>query len=165
MELSPNRPRDLDQAALDRHVDVLVVGIEAKLARLQLAGDRVEALVDAPQLLVVQHPDGAQSARVRVRSPNVVGRQAAVEPDRAVELLESGIGRIAESAHAGQFMDGTTALITLRPVRLLVTGATGKVGNTVARRLVERGDEVVALVRDVNKARELLPAEVELAPR
>jgi dihydroflavonol-4-reductase len=55
-------------------------------------------------------------------------------------------------------------LITLRPVRLLVTGATGKVGNTVARRLVERGDEVVALVRDVNKARALLPAEVRLAP-
>jgi dihydroflavonol-4-reductase len=49
-------------------------------------------------------------------------------------------------------------------MRLLVTGATGKIGNAVARRLVERGDEVVALVRDVNKARDLLPAEVELAP-
>ena len=33
-------------------------------------------------------------------------------------------------------------------MRFLVTGATGKVGNAVARRLVERGDEVVALVRD-----------------
>ena len=49
-------------------------------------------------------------------------------------------------------------------MRLLVTGATGKVGNAVARRLVERGDEVVALVRDVNRARDLLPTEVELAP-
>lgn len=48
-------------------------------------------------------------------------------------------------------------------MRLLVTGATGKIGNAVARRLVERGDEVVALVRDVNKARDLLPREVELA--
>jgi len=49
-------------------------------------------------------------------------------------------------------------------MRLLVTGATGKIGNAVARRLADRGDEVVALVRDVNKARELLPPEVELAP-
>jgi dihydroflavonol-4-reductase len=49
-------------------------------------------------------------------------------------------------------------------MRFLVTGGTGKIGNAVARRLAERGDEVVALVRDVNKARELLPPEVELAP-
>ena len=48
-------------------------------------------------------------------------------------------------------------------MRLLVTGATGKVGNAVARRLVDRGDEVVALVRNAAKARELLPAGVELA--
>jgi nucleoside-diphosphate-sugar epimerase len=47
-------------------------------------------------------------------------------------------------------------------MRVLVTGATGKVGNTIARRLVERGDEVVALVRDVARAREALPDGVEL---
>jgi nucleoside-diphosphate-sugar epimerase len=45
----------------------------------------------------------------------------------------------------------------------LITGATGKVGNAVARRLVEGGDDVVALVRDPARARELLPARVELA--
>ena len=48
-------------------------------------------------------------------------------------------------------------------MRFLVTGATGKVGNAVTRRLVERGDEVVALVRDVERARESLGADVELA--
>ena len=48
-------------------------------------------------------------------------------------------------------------------MRFLVTGATGKVGNAVARGLLERGDEVVALVRDEAKARELLPDGVELA--
>jgi dihydroflavonol-4-reductase len=47
-------------------------------------------------------------------------------------------------------------------MRLLVTGATGKVGNVVARRLVERGDQAVALVRDVAEAREILPSGVEL---
>src|SRR4051812_15176996 len=48
-------------------------------------------------------------------------------------------------------------------MRLLVTGATGKIGNAVARRLAHGGDEVVALVRNQAKARELLPAGVELA--
>lgn len=48
-------------------------------------------------------------------------------------------------------------------MRFLVTGATGKVGNAVARRLAERGDDVVALVRNAAKARDLLPAGVELA--
>ena len=51
----------------------------------------------------------------------------------------------------------------VRRMRFLVTGATGKVGNAVARRLAERGDEVVALVRNAAKARELLPTGVELA--
>jgi dihydroflavonol-4-reductase len=49
-------------------------------------------------------------------------------------------------------------------VRFLVTGATGKVGNAVARRLSERGDAVVALVRDVAAARGVLPAGIELVP-
>jgi nucleoside-diphosphate-sugar epimerase len=44
---------------------------------------------------------------------------------------------------------------------VLVTGATGKVGNAVARALAERGDEVRALVRDQSRARSLLPAGVE----
>jgi dihydroflavonol-4-reductase len=48
-------------------------------------------------------------------------------------------------------------------MRYLITGATGKVGNAVARRLADRGDEVVALVRDVAAAREALPAGVGLA--
>jgi dihydroflavonol-4-reductase len=48
-------------------------------------------------------------------------------------------------------------------MKFLVTGATGKLGNAVARRLSERGDEVVSLVRDPAKARRLLPPRVELA--
>jgi nucleoside-diphosphate-sugar epimerase len=45
---------------------------------------------------------------------------------------------------------------------ILVTGATGLVGNAIARRLAERGDRVRALVRDPARARGMLPAEVEL---
>jgi len=47
----------------------------------------------------------------------------------------------------------------MRAVRVLVTGATGKVGHATARALAERGDEVRALVRD--PARASLPDGVE----
>jgi dihydroflavonol-4-reductase len=47
-------------------------------------------------------------------------------------------------------------------MRALVTGGTGKVGNAVARGLIARGDEVVALVRDPSRAAATLPDGVEL---
>jgi dihydroflavonol-4-reductase len=48
-------------------------------------------------------------------------------------------------------------------MRVLVTGATGKVGHAVASALVERGDEVRALVRDADRASAILPAGIEPA--
>lgn len=44
---------------------------------------------------------------------------------------------------------------------VLVTGATGTVGNAIAARLVAEGHEVRALVRDLKRARPLLPDGVE----
>jgi len=46
-------------------------------------------------------------------------------------------------------------------MRVLVTGATGKVGNAIASALLERGDRVRALVRDPNRAASVLPAGIE----
>jgi dihydroflavonol-4-reductase len=46
-------------------------------------------------------------------------------------------------------------------VRVLVTGATGRVGHSIALALVERGDEVRALARDPARAAGVLPAGVE----
>ena len=46
-------------------------------------------------------------------------------------------------------------------MKVLVTGATGKVGHAVAHALVARGDEVRALVRDPSRAKSVLPAGVE----
>src|SRR4051812_36718980 len=45
---------------------------------------------------------------------------------------------------------------------VLVTGATGLIGNAIAKKLVVAGTRVRALVRDVDRARPLLPAEVDL---
>jgi dihydroflavonol-4-reductase len=48
-------------------------------------------------------------------------------------------------------------------VKILVTGATGKVGNAIAQALHTRGDEVVSLARDPEKARAVLPDGVRVA--
>jgi dihydroflavonol-4-reductase len=46
--------------------------------------------------------------------------------------------------------------------RTLLTGATGTVGHAIARALLAEGRAVRALVRDVERARELVPERVEL---
>jgi dihydroflavonol-4-reductase len=46
-------------------------------------------------------------------------------------------------------------------MRVLVTGATGKVGYAIASALLERGDHVRVLVRDPKRAATLLPAGLE----
>jgi dihydroflavonol-4-reductase len=46
-------------------------------------------------------------------------------------------------------------------VRVLVTGATGKLGNAIASALLERGEQVRALVRDPGRAATVLPAGIE----
>jgi nucleoside-diphosphate-sugar epimerase len=48
-------------------------------------------------------------------------------------------------------------------MNVLVTGATGKVGSRLAKRLAQRGDHVRALVRDPARATGLREADVELA--
>jgi dihydroflavonol-4-reductase len=47
-------------------------------------------------------------------------------------------------------------------MRVLVTGATGLLGNAIANKLVAAGHEVTALVRDVGRARGVLPPAVRL---
>jgi nucleoside-diphosphate-sugar epimerase len=48
-------------------------------------------------------------------------------------------------------------------MRILVTGATGKVGSRLAKRLAQRGEHVRALVRDPARADDLRGAGIELA--
>ena len=61
------------------------------------------------------------------------------------------------------FQSATTADDYLHRMNILVTGATGKVGSRLAKRLAQRGDRVRALVRDATRAADLRQAHVELA--
>jgi UDP-glucose 4-epimerase len=47
-------------------------------------------------------------------------------------------------------------------MKILVTGATGKVGSRLVKRLAQRGDQVRALVRDPTRAADLHDASIEL---
>lgn len=47
-------------------------------------------------------------------------------------------------------------------MKILVTGATGKIGSRLTRRLAQRGDHVHALVRDRGRAAHLLEERIEL---
>jgi dihydroflavonol-4-reductase len=47
-------------------------------------------------------------------------------------------------------------------MRVLVTGSSGLIGNAVAKRLVRSGHAVRCLVRDLERAKQLLPSSVEL---
>jgi UDP-glucose 4-epimerase len=48
-------------------------------------------------------------------------------------------------------------------MKILVTGATGKIGSRLSKHLAERGDQVRALVRDATRAAQLREHRVELA--
>src|SRR4051794_8051643 len=48
-------------------------------------------------------------------------------------------------------------------MKILVTGATGKVGSRLSKRLAQRGDHVRALVRDPKRAADLREHRIELA--
>jgi UDP-glucose 4-epimerase len=56
----------------------------------------------------------------------------------------------------------TDQLPTLYFMKILVTGATGKVGSRLAKRLAQRGHHVRALVRDPARATDLREAGIEL---
>ena len=96
---APDRPGDLGEASLDRHVDVLVVlgELEAALAQLAFhllqAGKQRVAILGADDRAVGEHP------RVRARLPDVVRPQAPVESDRGVQALKVGVLRLTEAGH------------------------------------------------------------------
>src|SRR5262249_46892677 len=93
--------RDLDQAPLDRRVDVLVAGGEPELAALELALDDREAGLDGGHVLGGQDAGRSEHARVRTRAGDVLPPEAPVEGKARVQALE-GLGRSLPAPPAPQ---------------------------------------------------------------
>jgi nucleoside-diphosphate-sugar epimerase len=60
------------------------------------------------------------------------------------------------------FQAATTADGYVPHMKILVTGATGKVGSRLTKRLAQRGDQVCAVVRDRTRAADLRDGKIEL---
>ena len=99
VQLPGQGPDHLAQAPLDRHVDVLVVGLELELPALHLGPDLLQARVERLQLGRAQHAHRQQRPGMGPRLVDVIRGEAPVELDRAVQPPETGIGRFVESGH------------------------------------------------------------------
>ena len=76
MQLAADRPGDLGQPPLDRHVDVLVVGRERERAVGELALDGVEARQQRVAVVVADDPrrrEHRARARATARRPGATG--------------------------------------------------------------------------------------------
>ena len=99
VELAGQRPDLGLEQALDRHVDVLVGLLEFEPALADPGPDPFEAGVELLELLGAEDADLLEGAGVRLRLVDVVGGQAPVELDRAIEPPEAGVGVFAKARH------------------------------------------------------------------
>ena len=102
VDLAADPADDLGQATLDRHVDVLVGGLERESrrprARPRPGRAPSSSSSSSPS---VEHAGAEQGAGVRPGLADVVGSQAPVEAQRRVQLPEDGIGFLLEARHGG----------------------------------------------------------------
>ena len=98
----------LDQPALQRGVDVLVVGLGDELTRGDVGGQGVDAVEERRQAVVVEQPGAVQHRGVRLRAGQVVRREPPVEVGRAGQLGErrGRSGREPATPQAGRLLVG-----------------------------------------------------------
>jgi nucleoside-diphosphate-sugar epimerase len=93
----------------------------------------------------------------------VAGGIADYEPGAEAQIVVA-VGHTDTALAAGQHtIDAVEGRGYVPRMKILVTGATGKVGSRLAKRLAQRGDQVRALVRDPARAADLREARIELA--
>ncbi len=77
-------------------------------------------------------------------------------------LIARATSRKLAGALVRFFQSSTGASSYALNMKILITGATGKVGSRLSKRLAQRGDQVRALVRDAQRAADLRQARIEL---
>lgn len=77
-------------------------------------------------------------------------------------LMRARLSRKVGCALVRFFQYEASAQSHILHMNILITGATGKVGSRLAKRLAQRGDQVRALVRDLTRAVALREARIDL---
>jgi hypothetical protein len=99
VKLAADRPGQLGEPPLDRHVDVLVLLGEGELVALQLAGNLLEARGQGLQFAVVQHAGSLKRTRVRDRDLDVLRPEPAIEAKRRIDPPEERVLGCLEPGH------------------------------------------------------------------
>ena len=95
MELAADGAGDLGHTPLDRHVNVLVLGMELEPLGGHLVPDLARARCSsAGDVVSLDDPLPPEHADVGERLLDVVRREAPVERDRAVQRLEGRVLRL-----------------------------------------------------------------------
>ncbi len=97
VQLAADRADQLDQAALDRAVNVLVAGVEAEALVAQLLLDDGEAGPQLGEVSVADDRTASEHRRVRARLGEIVRPQPLVEGQRGVQPLKVGILWLGEA--------------------------------------------------------------------
>jgi hypothetical protein len=118
-------------------------------------GPGVAPLPGRSPLAAGQDPSPVASAHPQSWPVGVAPRNSCIWP-AAPPRPNAGVGSIGPAWRPGNFETGEDGGM------ILVTGATGLIGNAIARRLAERGEPIQALVRDPERARAVLPASSAL---
>ena len=101
VELAAHGADELGEAALDRHVDVLVVRVDLEAVVFDLRAHLPQAALELGEVLARDDVLTREHARVRERLLDVEGREPVVEPQRRVERSEERVLRLGEAGHEG----------------------------------------------------------------
>ena len=101
VKLAAERADDLRETALDRHVNVLVVVVEAELVTFQLPGDLRETVVDLRRFLGAEDAGVFERPHMRPRAAHVLAPEPSIEADRGIDPREQWIRWLFEAGHGG----------------------------------------------------------------
>ena len=101
VQLARDRPDQVLEPRLHRHVDVFVFAAELEAAPLDLGAHGIEARHDGLGLLVAENAAGAEHVGMSLACANILGVEAPVEGDGGVDFLHDlgGLGLEAPAPH------------------------------------------------------------------
>src|SRR5499426_238361 len=101
VELAPHGARELDEAALDVHMDVLELAAEGEAAALQFGPHQTQRVLDGPAFRLVDQSRTLEGVRPGDGAADVVRPEAAIEGEGGGERFRGGVGTRAEASAPG----------------------------------------------------------------